>query len=79
MYRTSLIFVIETTNKKQKTMKPQTNTYRIYDSMGRKTEILILASNIKDACKEAKKREAEIGSSFYKVKRCYTGGVKGQQ
>jgi hypothetical protein len=24
MYRTSLIFVIETTNKKQKTMKPQT-------------------------------------------------------
>ena len=68
-------------NPKQrtKTMKPQTNTYRVYDGMGRKTEILILASNIKDACKEAKKREAEIGSSFYKVKRCYTGGVKGQQ
>lgn len=58
-------------------MKPQTNTYRVYDSMGRKTEILILASNIKEACKEAKKRIAEIGSSYYKVKRCYTGGVKG--
>ena len=55
----------------------QNNWYKVYDSMGRPTEIYIIASNIKDACREAKNRMAEIGSSYYKVKRCYTGGVRG--
>jgi hypothetical protein len=45
--------------------------------MGRPTSIYIIASNIKEACKEAKTREKEIGSSYYKVKRCYNGGVRG--
>lgn len=45
--------------------------------MGRPTKIYIIASNIKEACVEAKKRKSEIGSSYYKVKRCYTGGVRG--
>jgi hypothetical protein len=49
----------------------------VYDSMGRKTDVYIIASNIKEACAEAKKRIAEIGSSYYKVKRAYTGGVRG--
>lgn len=55
----------------------QQNTYVIYDSMGRRTEIYIIASNIKDACKEAKKYEKQLGSVFYKVKRSYSGGVRG--
>jgi hypothetical protein len=63
------------TNQNQK--NEQSNSYVIIDSMGRRTKIYILASNIKDACAEAKKRESEIGSSFYKVKRCYNGGVRG--
>lgn len=55
----------------------QSNTYNVIDSMGRPTKIYIVASNIKDACAEAKKRESEIGSAYYKVKRCYNGGVRG--
>ncbi|MEM1986714.1 MAG: hypothetical protein QXQ24_08260 [Nitrososphaeria archaeon] len=45
--------------------------------MGRPTSIYIIASNIKEAYTEARKRESEIGSAYYKVKRCYTGGVRG--
>ena len=55
----------------------QSNTYNVIDSMGRPTQIYIIASNIKEACAEAKKRQSEIGSAYYKVKRCYNGGVRG--
>jgi hypothetical protein len=55
----------------------QSNFYNVIDSMGRSTSIYIVASNIKQACIEAKKRESEIGSAYYKVKRCYSGGVRG--
>lgn len=55
----------------------QSNTYNVIDSMGRPTSIYIIASNIKEACQEAKKRRSEIGSTYYKVKRCYSGGIRG--
>jgi hypothetical protein len=55
----------------------QSNYYNVVDSMGRPTKIYIIASNIKEACLEAKKRQSEIGSCYYKVKRCYNGGVRG--
>jgi hypothetical protein len=55
----------------------QANMYVIIYSCGKQSQIYINASNIKDACTEAKKREREIGSSHYKVKRCYNGGVRG--
>lgn len=55
----------------------QANYYNVIDSMGRPTSIYILASNIKEACRQAKLLEHQIGSSYYKVKRCYTGGVRG--
>lgn len=58
-------------------IQAQSNTYNVIDSMGRPTKIYIIASNIKDACVEAKKRQSEIGSAYYKVKRCYNGGVRG--
>lgn len=61
------------------TINTQSNTYVVFDSMGRRTEIYIVASNIKEACKAAKKRQKEIGSSYYKVKRAYSGGVRGSQ
>lgn len=63
------------TNENQK--QEQNNWYNVIDSMGRPTKIYIIASNIKDACKQAKERQKEIGSSYYKVKRCYNGGVRG--
>jgi len=65
---------MEMENKKIK----QENYYNVIDSMGRPTSIYIVASNIKDAYIEAKKRQSEIGSSYYKLKRCYNGGVRGQ-
>jgi len=55
----------------------QQNLYRVYDSMGRATSIYIIASNINEAIKDAKLRRNEIGSAFYKIKRCYSGGVRG--
>lgn len=55
----------------------QNNTYNVIYSSGKPSKIYIIASNIKDACKEAKLREKEIGSSNYKVTRCYNGGVRG--
>jgi len=53
----------------------QANTYMVYDSMGRRMEIYITASNIKDACKIAKSMK-EV-PYYHKVKRCYSGGVRG--
>jgi hypothetical protein len=55
----------------------QSNTYVVYDSMGRRTNIYIIASNIKDACNEAKKNNDVKKLAFYKVKRAYSGGVRG--
>lgn len=53
----------------------QSNTYVIYDSMGRRMDIYIIASNIKEACKIAKSRK-DI-PYYHKVKRAYSGGVRG--
>ncbi len=57
----------------------QHNIYVVFDSMGRRTDIYIVASNIKEACEAAKKDERvkKLGSRFYKVKRAYSGGVRG--
>lgn len=51
--------------------------YVIYDSMGRRTSLYVIADNLPEACKKAKERIAEIGSAYYKVKRAYDGGQKG--
>ncbi len=53
----------------------QNNTYAVYDSMGRKMEIYIIASNIREACNKAKAMK-EV-PYYHKVKRCYNGGVRG--
>jgi hypothetical protein len=59
------------------TTATQSNTYQIIYSSGKPSSIYIVASNLTDAKKEAKKREQEIGSAYYKVVRCYNGGVRG--
>jgi hypothetical protein len=55
----------------------QSNYYNVIDSMGRRTEIYVIASNIKEAYAEAKKIQNQIGSAYYKLQRCYNGGVRG--
>lgn len=67
--------MVEVNNQNQKI--EQANWYVIYDSMGRRTELYVLASNIQDARREARKIEDKIGSVYYKVQRCYNGGVRG--
>ena len=55
----------------------QSNTYNVIYSSGKSSSIYITASNIKEAYNEAKKIQTQIGSSYYKLKRCYNGGVRG--
>lgn len=58
-------------------------SYRVFDSMGRRTEVVIFADNIKDACEKAKTligteiwRDAKgyKMDNYYKVKREYDRG-----
>jgi hypothetical protein len=56
----------------------QANTYIIIDSMGRRTDVYICASNIKEAGEIAKEKAKQNNlGAYYKVKRCYNGGVRG--
>lgn len=66
-----------TTYNDNQQVNEQSNTYVVFDSMGRKTNVTIIASNLTEACQKAKGRISEIGSRFYKVKRAYSGGVRG--
>jgi hypothetical protein len=59
------------------TTATQQNSYNVVYSNGKPSKIYITASNIKDACKIAKQMQQEIGSAYYKVVRCYNGGVRG--
>lgn len=54
----------------------QENFYNVIYSNGKESTIYIIASNIKEAHIEAKKIQAKIGY-YYKLKRCYNGGVRG--
>lgn len=64
--------------KNQSVTQDQNNTYCMIDSMGRTVEeSYILASNINEAI--AKMKQNGMFQKYYygKVKRCYTGGVRG--
>jgi hypothetical protein len=58
------------------TTATQQNTYTITNANGSNSEIVIIASNLKDAVKIAKK-EYPNKCYFGKVKRIYNGGVRG--
>jgi hypothetical protein len=55
----------------------QNNTYQVIASNGVTVLDYITASNLKDACKIAKGKQKEYRTAYYKVKRCYNGGVRG--
>jgi hypothetical protein len=56
----------------------QSNWYNVFDSMGRRTEIYYIASNINDAYKAFKADRPNFQKYYYgKLKRCYNGGVRG--
>ena len=62
---------------KPQTMNTQQNTYKIFFSNGKPSEIYITASNIKEACILAKPLAKEHRLDNYMVKRCYNGGMMG--
>ena len=53
----------------------QNNTYQVIASNGVTILDYITASNLNDACKIAKGNK--YSTAYYKVKRCYNGGVRG--
>jgi hypothetical protein len=53
----------------------QQNTYQVIASNGVTIIDYIIASNLNDACKIAKSNNYK--TSYYKIKRCYNGGVRG--
>lgn len=55
--------------------KEQSNIYAVHDSMGRRLDKYVMASNIKEAYQAAKKMNG-LGN-YFKLKRCYNGGVRG--
>jgi serine/threonine protein phosphatase PrpC len=56
----------------------QSNFYRVYDSMGRGTEIGYFASNFNQAFEQFKNDKANFQKHYYgKLKRAYNGGVRG--
>ena len=61
--------------------KKQANTYRVYDSMGRATDIAITASNKAEALATLKQqvmnKEVTLPGSCFILRRSYTGGVRG--
>lgn len=63
--------------KTTETKTAQQNSYRVYDSSGRATEIAICASNINDAFKIFKSLPEYNKYCFGKIRRCYNGGVRG--
>ena len=61
--------------EKMKNSETQSNLYNVIYSSGTRSDIYIKASNIKEAYLEAKK--LKINTIYYKLKRCYTGGIRG--
>ena len=59
-------------NENEKCHK-EANFYEVFDSCGRVIFRYICASNIDAATLEAKKKNLK----FWKVKRCFSGGVRG--
>lgn len=63
-------------NNDMENLITQSNLYNVIYSSGKASNIYITASNIKEAHIEAKKIQSKIGY-YYKLKRCYNGGVRG--
>lgn len=56
----------------------QANSYRMYDNMGRPvTDMVVTASNVREAIRLAKKKGFFRAHYYGKLKREYNGGVRG--
>jgi hypothetical protein len=60
-------------------MTTQSNTYEVVYSDGVKIIDYVIASNLQEAKKIAAEnaKTKNYGTSYYKVRRCYNGGVNG--
>lgn len=55
----------------------QQNTYQVLYSDGVKVLDYIVASNLIEAKKIASQRAKNYNTAYYKVSRCYNGGLRG--
>lgn len=62
-------------------MNEQNNTYQVIYSDGVKVLDHIIAPNLKEAKKIANERARTMnyGTAYFKVRRCYNGGVNGSK
>jgi hypothetical protein len=58
-------------------MTTQDNTYQVIYSDGKTVLDYIIASNLTEAKAIAKTRSKNYKTAYYKVARCYNGGVRG--
>lgn len=60
-------------------MKAQQNTYKVIYSDGVRVLDYIIASNLQEAKKIAAEnaKTKNYGTAYYRVARCYNGGVRG--
>jgi hypothetical protein len=58
-------------------MTTQPNSYKVIYSDGVKVLDIIFAANLKEAKKIAAERASTYKTAYYKVARCYNGGVLG--
>jgi len=67
------------TNKIKTTAIEQNNTYQVVYSDGVKVLDFIIASNLQEAKQIAQEnaKTKNYGTAYYKVSRCYNGGVRG--
>jgi len=70
----------ENNNEKAQTQtqtqtQTQSNTYEVVYSDGVRILDYIIASNLGEAKKIASEKARNYGTAYYKVRRCYNGGV----
>jgi hypothetical protein len=58
-------------------MTTQQNTYQVIYSDGKRVLDQFTASNLTEAKQIAKSRARNYRTAYYKVSRCYNGGVRG--
>lgn len=76
MHLQNAVDVLRASETQTQTKIEQRNYYEMIDSNGRPMGIdnLVVASNLQDAYKQIK---GNTPSGFWKLKRCYNGGVRG--
>lgn len=75
---TNIVYIyINKQPQKTKAMTKQANTYKVVYSDGVRILDYISASNLSEAKKIAAGKAKNYGTAYYKVARCWNGGVNG--